>query len=263
MADEKKKAPKGDAPAKGEGKKSAGKGDGEAKAPRAPKAPKAEASADGGAAAAKAPKAPSAAGSRPVPPARLFKIYNEKVLPELVKRFEYANPMQAPRLEKIVVNMGVGDALANAKLLDGAAQELGIITGQKPAIRRAKKSIANFKLRKGQAIGCVVTLRRARMWEFLDRLVSIAIPRIRDFRGIPSRSFDGRGNYTLGLTEQIIFPEINYDKVDKIRGMDVTFVTTAKTDEEGRELLRLLALPFRQQPADKAQAAAALVGAGA
>jgi len=162
-----------------------------------------------------------------------------------------------------VVNMGVGEAITNAKLLDSAALELGIITGQKPAIRRAKKSIANFKLRKGQAIGCVVTLRRARMWEFLDRLVSIAIPRIRDFRGIPSRSFDGRGNYTLGLTEQIIFPEINYDKVDKIRGMDVTFVTTAKTDEEGRELLRLLSLPFRQPQGASAQAAGVAVGAGA
>jgi len=159
--------------------------------------------------------------------------------------------------------MGVGEAITNAKLLDGAALELGIITGQKPAIRRAKKSIANFKLRKGQAIGCVVTLRRARMWEFLDRLVSIAIPRIRDFRGIPTRSFDGRGNYTLGLTEQIIFPEINYDKVDKIRGMDVTFVTTAQTDEEGRELLRLLQMPFRQAVPEKGAPAGAAVGAGA
>ena len=252
MADEKKKAPKGDAPAKGEGKKAAPKG--EAKEPKAKGEPKGEA-------AAAAPKAPKSA--RPVVPARLSKVYESRVLPELMKTFGYANPMQAPRLTKIVVNMGVGDALANAKLLDGAALELGIITGQKPAIRRAKKSIANFKLRKGQAIGCVVTLRRARMWEFLDRLVSIAIPRIRDFRGIPSRSFDGRGNYTLGLTEQIIFPEINYDKVDKIRGMDVTFVTTAKTDEEGRELLRLLSLPFRQPQGDKAQAAGVAVGAGA
>ncbi len=256
MADEKKKAPKGDAPAKGEGKKAAPKG--EAKEPKAKGEGKGEPK---GEAAAAAPKAPKSA--RPVVPARLSKVYEARVLPELMKTFGYANPMQAPRLTKIVVNMGVGDALANAKLLDGAALELGIITGQKPAIRRAKKSIANFKLRKGQAIGCVVTLRRARMWEFLDRLVSIAIPRIRDFRGIPSRSFDGRGNYTLGLTEQIIFPEINYDKVDKIRGMDVTFVTTAKTDEEGRELLRLLSLPFRQPQGDKAQAAGVAVGAGA
>jgi len=258
MADDKKKAPKGDAAAKGEGKKAAAKPKGEGKPKGEPKE-----QGEAQAAAAKAPKAPSAASSRPVPPARLFKQYNERVLPELMKRFGYANPMQAPRLTKIVVNMGVGDALTNAKLLDGAALELGIITGQKPAIRRAKKSIANFKLRKGQAIGCVVTLRRARMWEFLDRLVSIAIPRIRDFRGIPARSFDGRGNYTLGLTEQIIFPEINYDKVDKIRGMDVTFVTSAQTDEEGRELLRLLSLPFRQPQADKAQASGVAVGAGA
>jgi len=262
MADEKKKAPKGDAPAKGDGKKAAAKGEAKGK-DDAKRAVKAEIKAEAQASAAKASKAPSAAASRPVVPARLFKQYNERVLPELVKRFSYTNPMQAPRLTKIVVNMGVGDALTNAKLLDGAAQELGIITGQKPAIRRAKKSIANFKLRKGQAIGCVVTLRRARMWEFLDRLVSIAIPRIRDFRGIPSRSFDGRGNYTLGLTEQIIFPEINYDKVDKIRGMDVTFVTTAKSDEEGRELLRLLTLPFRQPQVEKGQAAGVAVGAGA
>ena len=262
MADDKKKSPKGDAPAKGEGKKAGAKSEAKGK-DDAKRAVKAEIKAEAQASAAKASKAPSAAAARPVVPARLFKQYNERVLPELMKRFSYTNPMQAPRLTKIVVNMGVGDALTNAKLLDGAAQELGIITGQKPAIRRAKKSIANFKLRKGQAIGCVVTLRRARMWEFLDRLVSIAIPRIRDFRGIPSRSFDGRGNYTLGLTEQIIFPEINYDKVDKIRGMDVTFVTTAKSDEEGRELLRLLTLPFRQPQAEKGQAAGVAVGAGA
>jgi large subunit ribosomal protein L5 len=170
--------------------------------------------------------------------------------------------MQAPKLVKIVVNMGVGEAITNAKLLDGAAIELGTITGQKPSIRKAKKSIANFKLRKGQAIGAMVTLRRARMWEFLDRLVNIAIPRIRDFRGVPTRSFDGRGNYTLGLTEQIIFPEINYDRVDKIRGMDVTFVTSANTDEEGRELLRLLQMPFRQPAAAPAQSAGAAVAAG-
>ena len=188
----------------------------------------------------------SAEPARPVPPPRLKKHYDENVVPALVKHFGYRNRMQAPRLSKIVVNMGVGEALQNAKLLDAAAGDMATITGQKPSIRRAKKSIANFKLRQGQAIGCMVTLRRARMWEFYDRLVHIAIPRIRDFRGLSPRSFDGRGNYTLGLTEQIIFPEINYDKVEKVRGMDVTIVTTARTDEEGRELLRLLSMPFRQ-----------------
>jgi large subunit ribosomal protein L5 len=155
--------------------------------------------------------------------------------------------MQAPRLEKIVVNMGVGDALVNIKFLDQAVAELATITGQRPAIRRSKKSIANFKLRAGQPIGCMVTLRGARMYEFYDRLVNVALPRIRDFRGVPSRSFDGRGNYTLGLSEQIIFPEINYDKVEKVRGMDITFVTSAHTDEEGQELLRLMNMPFRQR----------------
>jgi large subunit ribosomal protein L5 len=169
------------------------------------------------------------------------------VLPELVKRFSYVNPMQAPRLRKIVVNMGVGDALQNAKLLEAAMVDLGIITGQKPAMRRAKKSISNFKLRQGQPVGCMVTLRGARMYEFYDRLINVALPRIRDFRGVPMRSFDGRGNYTLGVTEQIIFPEINYDKVEKIRGMDITFVTSARTDEEGQELLRLMNMPFRQR----------------
>jgi large subunit ribosomal protein L5 len=224
------------------------------KAPRVEHAPAAE-GADG------APRA-----ARPVTPPRLKKLYEEKILPELMKRFEYANPMQAPRLVKIVVNMGVGEAISNAKLLDAAAGDLATITGQKPAMRKAKKSIANFKLRQGQLIGCMVTLRHARMWEFYDRLVNIAIPRIRDFRGVPGRSFDGRGNYTLGLTEQIIFPEINYDKVEKVRGMDVTFVTSAKTDEEGRELLRLLQMPFRgaggqREGAPDAEEAAAAVGA--
>jgi large subunit ribosomal protein L5 len=178
---------------------------------------------------------------------RLREHYEKSVLPELMKRFSYTNPMEAPRLKKIVVNMGVGDALANIKSLDSAAAELGQITGQRPSIRKAKKSIANFKLREGQAIGCMVTLRGARMYEFYDRLVNVALPRIRDFRGVPMRSFDGRGNYTLGVTEQIIFPEINYDRVEKVRGMDITFVTSARTDEEGQELLRLMNMPFRQR----------------
>ena len=253
MADDKKKAAKAAKPAK-----AAPKGE-----PKQPKAEKKAKGDDAPAAEAKQPREKSANAGRPVPPARLKKYYEEKVLPELIKKFEYGNTMEAPKLVKIVVNMGVGEAITNAKLLDGAAVELGTITGQKPSIRRAKKSIANFKLRKGQAIGAMVTLRRERMWEFLDRLVNIAIPRIRDFRGVPTRSFDGRGNYTLGLTEQIIFPEINYDKVDKLRGMDVTFVTSAKTDEEGRELLRLLQMPFRQPAAQPGQSQGAAVAAGA
>jgi large subunit ribosomal protein L5 len=176
---------------------------------------------------------------------RLRKHYEEKVVPELIKTFSYRNRMQVPRLEKIVVNMGVGEANQNPKLLESAVVELTQIAGQRPAVRRAKKSIANFKLREGQAIGCAVTLRGSRMWEFYDRLVNVALPRIRDFRGVLPRSFDGRGNYTMGVTEQIVFPEIDYDKVEKIRGMDITIVTSARTDEEGRELLRLMNMPFR------------------
>ncbi|HEV8480979.1 MAG TPA: 50S ribosomal protein L5 [Candidatus Eisenbacteria bacterium] len=173
------------------------------------------------------------------------KHYDDKVVPELKKRFSYANQMQVPRLEKIVLNMGVGEATQNPKLLESALAELTQIAGQKPAVRRSKKSIANFKLREGQAVGCAVTLRGNRMYEFYDRLVNVALPRVRDFRGVPPRSFDGRGNYTMGITEQIIFPEIDYDRVEKIRGMDITIVTSARTDEEGRELLRLMNLPFR------------------
>jgi large subunit ribosomal protein L5 len=178
---------------------------------------------------------------------RLKEHYEGIVLAELMKRFQYDNRMQAPRLTKIVVNMGVGDALANVKLLDAAMADMATVTGQKPAVRKSKKAISNFKLRQGQPIGCMVTLRGARMYEFFDRLINVALPRIRDFRGVPTRSFDGRGNYTLGVTEQIIFPEINYDKVEKVRGMDITFVTSARTDEEGQELLRLMNMPFRQR----------------
>ncbi len=173
--------------------------------------------------------------------------YDQQVKEAMQKQFGYANVMQLPKLEKIVVNMGVGDAKDDSKLMDAAAIELATITGQKPAIRKAKKSIAGFKLREGQPIGCVVTLRGERMWDFLYRLIHAALPRIRDFQGIPDRSFDGRGNYTFGVREQIIFPEINVDKVTKTRGMDVTFVTTAKTDEEARVLLRELGLPFRKR----------------
>jgi large subunit ribosomal protein L5 len=165
----------------------------------------------------------------------------------MTERFGYKNKLQVPRLEKIVINMGVGDAITDQKLMDAAVNELSQISGQRPSVRRARKSIANFKLREKQPIGCMVTLRGARMYEFYDRLVNVAVPRIRDFRGLNPRSFDGRGNYSMGLTEQIIFPEINIDKVGKIRGMDVTIVTTAQSDEEGRELLRLMSMPFRQR----------------
>ena len=176
---------------------------------------------------------------------RLAKYYEETVRPALMKHFKYTSVMQAPRFKKIVVNMGVGDALQDQKLMDAAMNELGHIAGQRPAVRRAKKAISNFKLREGVAIGCAVTLRGARMYEFYDRLVSVAVPQIRDFRGLNPRSFDGRGNYTMGLTEQLIFPEITHDKVAKVRGMDVTIVTSARSDEEGRELLKLMNMPFR------------------
>jgi large subunit ribosomal protein L5 len=164
----------------------------------------------------------------------------------LMKHFSYANIMQVPRLQKIIVNMGVGDAISNAKLLDAAVEDLRKITGQQPQVTRARKSIANFKLREGMPIGCRVTLRGARMYEFFDRLVNVALPRIRDFRGVPTKSFDGRGNYTLGLKEQINFPEIQYDKIMQLMGMDITFVTTAKTDDESRQLLALMNMPFRK-----------------
>jgi large subunit ribosomal protein L5 len=181
----------------------------------------------------------------PPPPSRLAQYYKDEVVPSLVKHFAYTSVMQVPRLQKVVVNMGVGDALQNAKLLDAAAADLEIIVGQKPAIRRAKKSISNFKLRAGVPIGCMVTLRGARMWEFMERLMTVAIPRLRDFRGLSPRSFDGRGNYTFGVKEQVMFTEIQYDKVEKIRGMDVTLVTSARNDEEGLELLKGLKWPFR------------------
>ena len=175
---------------------------------------------------------------------RLLEKYNTSVRTELANKFAYKSSMQIPRLEKIVINMGVGDAVANSKVLDDAVEELTLIAGQKPVITKAKKSIANFKLREGMPIGCKVTLRGERMYEFFDKLVSISLPRVRDFRGINPNSFDGRGNYALGLREQLIFPEIEYDKVDKTRGMDIVFTTTAKTDEEARELLRLFNMPF-------------------
>ncbi|MCJ7547387.1 MAG: 50S ribosomal protein L5 [Deltaproteobacteria bacterium] len=171
--------------------------------------------------------------------------YTKEVVPALKKQFNYKNIMEVPRLDKIVINMGLGEAIQNIKILDSALEEIAAITGQRPVITKARRSIAQFKLRAGMPIGCMVTLRKERMYEFLNRLINIALPRVRDFRGLPPHAFDGRGNYSLGLKEQIIFPEINYDKIDKIKGMNIVIATTAKTDEEGRELLRLLGLPFR------------------
>ena len=178
--------------------------------------------------------------------ARMLETYRNDVVPKLSQEFGYDNVHRVPRMQKIVVNIGLGEAAANPKLLDAAAEELALITGQKPVIRRARKSVANFKLRQGQSIGCSVTLRGERMWEFFDRLVSVALPQVRDFKGVSPKGFDGRGNYTLGIREQIIFPEINYDKVERITGMNVTLCTTAHTDDEARSLLRHLGLPFRQ-----------------
>ncbi|RME00419.1 MAG: 50S ribosomal protein L5 [Calditrichaeota bacterium] len=178
---------------------------------------------------------------------RLIRHYFDHVVPALQKQFNYKNVMQVPRLVKIVINMGVGNAVEDTKNLDNAMADLARISGQKPKVTRAKKSISNFKLRQGMAIGCAVTLRRWRMYEFLDRYISIAVPRIRDFRGLPDRAFDGRGNYSVGVREQIIFPEIDYDKVDRIRGMNITFVTTAKTDEEAYALLAAFGMPFRKR----------------
>jgi large subunit ribosomal protein L5 len=178
--------------------------------------------------------------------ARLKKVFNEKIVPELKTKLELKNTMQVPRILKITVNMGVGEAVADKKVMDAATADMAKITGQKPAVTKAKKSVATFKVRDGQAIGCKVTLRGDRMYEFLDRLVSIAIPRIRDFRGISARSFDGRGNYSLGVKEQIIFPEIQYDQIDQIRGMDITISTSARDDKHGRALLEAFNFPFRK-----------------
>jgi len=178
--------------------------------------------------------------------ARLRAKYNDEVVAALTKKFGYKNPMQVPKVTKIVLNMGLGEAIQNPKILDAAQEELAQISGQKPIIRRARKSIANFKLREGVPIGCSVTLRRDRMWEFFDKLISFALPRVRDFKGVSRKAFDGRGNYSLGVREQIIFPEIDYDKIDKIKGLNVTFVTTAKRDDESFALLELLGMPFRK-----------------
>jgi large subunit ribosomal protein L5 len=177
--------------------------------------------------------------------ARLQDIYKKDVVPKLMDKFGYRNPMQVPKLEKVVVNMGLGTAIENIKVIDSATEELALVTGQRPVVAKARRSISNFKLREGYPIGVKVTLRRDRMFHFLDKLLSVALPRVRDFRGVSPKGFDGRGNYTLGVREQIIFSEINYDKIDRIKGMNITIVTTARTDEEGHELLRLLGMPFR------------------
>jgi large subunit ribosomal protein L5 len=179
-------------------------------------------------------------------PARLKIRYRKEGVPSLMKEFGFKNPNQVPRLDKIVINMGLGEALANNKILESAVDQLGAITGQKPVVTRARKSIANFKLRQGQAIGAAVTLRNDRMYEFMDRLINVALPRVRDFKGVSSKAFDGKGNYTLGVREQIIFPEINYDQIEKVKGLNISFVTTARNDEQGLALLRHFGLPFRQ-----------------
>jgi large subunit ribosomal protein L5 len=233
MADKKDKTKE----AKGEEKKKA-PAKAAKTAPGKAKAPAAEAKKEAKAAA------PAVREKAPTP--RLKDRYKADIVPALMKQFNYGNPMQVPRLVKVVLNMGMGEAISNAKALDHAVSELGLISGQHPVITRAKKSIATFKLREGMPIGCMVTLRKQRMFEFLDRFISAALPRIRDFKGIPSKSFDGRGNYSIGIKEQIIFPEIEIDKVDSIHGMDIVIVTTAKTDEEGRALLGHLGMPFRK-----------------
>lgn len=210
------------------------------KAPKGKAKGKGKASKGGGPAVAIGPEEPG-------PPPRMKLHYEREVTAQLMKRFSYRSVHRVPRVRKIVVNMGVGDALGNIRYLDAAMEDLAIIAGQRPSIRRAKKSIANFKLRSGNPIGAAVTLRGARMYEFMDRMISVAIPRIRDFRGLSPKGFDGRGNYNFGIKEQIIFPEIKYDKVEKIRGLNVTIVTTAETDEEGFELLKAMRMPFRER----------------
>jgi large subunit ribosomal protein L5 len=230
MADEKK--PKGEQKPRGEkGEKSGGGGKEKSGKRKGQESSRSEAVA--------------AKSSAEAVPARLLGKYTQEVIPALTKQFSYKNPMQVPRLQKIVVNMGLGAAVANPKIIDTAVEDLKAISGQKPVVTRAKKAIANFKLREGIPIGAMVTLRSQRMWEFLDRLLTLALPRTRDFKGVSRKAFDGKGNYTLGLKEQIIFPEVDYDKIDAIKGLNISFVTSAKTDEEGRALLQQLGMPFR------------------
>jgi large subunit ribosomal protein L5 len=247
MADDKKAGKKGD----GEPSAKAAKGgDKPEKADKGEKGKggggkKAKGAEGRGAAASQSSSVAPGASSTEAVPARLAGKYKSEVIPALTKQFNYKNPNQVPRLQKIVVNMGLGAAVANPKIIDTAVEELRAISGQKPVVTRAKKAIANFKLRQGLPIGAMVTLRSSRMWEFLDRLVSVALPRMRDFKGVSRKAFDGKGNYTLGLKEQIIFPEIDYDRIDAIKGLNISFVTTARTDEEGRALLTQLGMPFR------------------
>jgi large subunit ribosomal protein L5 len=217
-----------------------------AAAPKAAAKPKAKESAKETKSAEGSPVAAEKRVVEKAPTPRLKKRYVDVAIPALMKEFQYKNAMQAPKLVKVVLNVGMGEAITNAKALDHAAEELGKITGQRPVITKAKKSIATFKLREGMPIGCMVTLRRERMYEFLDRFINAALPRIRDFKGVSSKSFDGRGNYTVGIKEQIIFPEIEIDKVDSVHGLDIVIVTTAKTDEEGRALLGHLGMPYRK-----------------
>ncbi len=234
MADEKDKAEKkAAAPAPGE------------KAPKKEKADKKGKKKDDGKKAGVG-FAPNIEEGLKAKPARLKIRYKNEIVPALMKELGFKNPMQVPRIEKVVLNMGLGEALTNAKLIESAADQLAAIAGQKPVITRARKSIANFKLRQGQAIGAMVTLRGDRMYEFLDRLINVALPRVRDFKGVSSKAFDGRGNYTLGIREQIIFPEINYDQVEKVKGLNVSIVTTASNDEQGAALLKHFGMPFRQ-----------------
>jgi large subunit ribosomal protein L5 len=240
-AEEKKHAHgDGPPPAKAEGKAAGGEKAAAAKGAGAPK---------GKGRKEKAPAtitaAPGKAKAKGDKAARLAGFYKQSVVPNLMKEFGFKNPMQVPKLEKIVVNMGLGEAISNNKLIEQAEEQMMTITGQKGVVTRSRKSIANFKLRENQPIGCMVTLRRDRMYEFFDRLVSVALPRVRDFKGVSTKAFDGKGNYTLGVKEQIIFPEINYDKIEKIKGMNITIVTTAKNDEEGRALLKHMGMPFR------------------
>jgi large subunit ribosomal protein L5 len=243
------KAPAPDKPAKEakpkKEKQAGGDQPAKAKGDKADKAAKASGQAKGDKKGKEKEPAKPAEPLRPAAPPRLRDKYRKEVAAALTRRFSYRNPMQVPRVSKVIVNMGLGAAVANPKLIDSAVEEMSQITGQKPVVTRAKKAISNYKLRTGIPIGVMVTLRREQMWEFLDRLIAFALPRVRDFKGVSAKGFDGRGNYTLGLREQIIFPEINYDKIDTIKGMNVSIVTTAKTDEEGRALLSELGMPFR------------------
>jgi large subunit ribosomal protein L5 len=212
-----------------------------------PKAAEAKAAKPAKAAKAAEPQAErQAAPAAPLAPPRLLEFYRSECVPKMMQEFRYKSAMQVPRLSKVVINLGMGEAIQNIKLLESAAAELAAITGQKAVVTRAKKSIAAFKLREGMPIGTMVTLRRHRMYDFFDKLVNVVLPRVRDFRGVSEKAFDGRGNYTLGIREQIIFPEIDYDKMDKVKGMNITIVTTAPTDEEGKYLLKLMGLPFRK-----------------